>query len=262
MAKLLDKIVVVDVEATCWDGPIPEGQENEIIEIGVCLFDLKSLKREKKTSILVKPSRSKVSEFCTKLTTLTQEQVDKGLSFRKACSKLAVEFSTQARTWASWGDYDRNMFDRQCRRFGVKYPFGKTHINVKNLFALMGGHEKETGMDDALFMIGADLEGTHHRGGDDAWNIALLLENIFSRREQSSAPLVDLQQREDPDPNCAAMVWIGYFKGTPTKDRLDEVQSDIYNGPPSEESGFMPRRIKDNLADHTGLQAWVLGQVI
>ena len=33
MAKDLKKILVVDIEATCWDGPNPSGMENEIIEI-------------------------------------------------------------------------------------------------------------------------------------------------------------------------------------------------------------------------------------
>ncbi len=32
MAQKLDKILVVDIEATCWNGPIPEGMTNDIIE--------------------------------------------------------------------------------------------------------------------------------------------------------------------------------------------------------------------------------------
>ena len=30
-------------------------------------------------------------------------------------------------------------------------------------------------MDEALRLLGLPLEGTHHRGGDDAWNIAAVL---------------------------------------------------------------------------------------
>ena len=36
MARKLDQILVVDVESNCWDGPPPDGQESEMIEIGVC----------------------------------------------------------------------------------------------------------------------------------------------------------------------------------------------------------------------------------
>jgi inhibitor of KinA sporulation pathway (predicted exonuclease) len=71
MAKLLDKIIVIDLESTCWDGPPPDGQVSEIIEIGVALVDVASMQREAKQSILIKPVRSQVSDFCTKLTTLT-----------------------------------------------------------------------------------------------------------------------------------------------------------------------------------------------
>ena len=76
MAKLLDTILVVDVESTCWDGPPPAGQISEIIEIGVCTLDVPSLRRVEKRSLLVKPVRSAVSEFCTRLTTLTAEQLN------------------------------------------------------------------------------------------------------------------------------------------------------------------------------------------
>ncbi|QYS89362.1 hypothetical protein [Flavobacterium davisii] len=42
MAKLLDKILVVDIEATCWEGKLPEGMISDIIEIGVCLLDVQT----------------------------------------------------------------------------------------------------------------------------------------------------------------------------------------------------------------------------
>jgi inhibitor of KinA sporulation pathway (predicted exonuclease) len=35
MAKQLDKIIVVDVEATCWKGKIPTGTHSDIIEVGI-----------------------------------------------------------------------------------------------------------------------------------------------------------------------------------------------------------------------------------
>ena len=73
MARSLDVVLVVDLESTCWDGPPPPGQTSEIIEIGLCTVDLKALTRTEKRSLLVKPVRSNVSEFCTKLTTITPD---------------------------------------------------------------------------------------------------------------------------------------------------------------------------------------------
>jgi inhibitor of KinA sporulation pathway (predicted exonuclease) len=85
MAKKLDKILVVDLEATCWNGPIPEGMVNEIIEIGVCLLDVNTGEITDNRGIIVKPEHSVVSEFCTELTTITPELVEKeGISLQDA----------------------------------------------------------------------------------------------------------------------------------------------------------------------------------
>ncbi len=179
MAKRLDLILVVDVESTCWNGDPPPGEDNEIIEIGVCPLEVASGKRRDKRSILVRPERSRVSPFCTTLTTLTQADVDAGVSFKEACATLRGEFKAQDRLWASYGDYDRRMFERQCQARGVPFPFGPSHLNVKTLFAVTYALSREVGMDEALERAGLPLQGTHHRGGDDAYNIAGLLAHLL-----------------------------------------------------------------------------------
>ncbi len=179
MAKKLDQIIVVDIESTCWEAAIPAGQESEIIEIGVCTVDIASGRRLEKESILVKPERSKVSQFCTQLTTLTQAQVDQGIPFPEACSILKNKYLSQQRVWASYGDYDRRQFERQCQSRYVSYPFGSRHINVKSLLAIIHALAQEVGMAKVLKLLNLPLEGTHHRGGDDAWNIAGILSELL-----------------------------------------------------------------------------------
>ncbi|MBW4493449.1 MAG: exonuclease domain-containing protein [Oscillatoria princeps RMCB-10] len=179
MAKILDKIIVIDVECTCWEGAPPAGEESEIIEIGICALDVATGQRIERESILVKPERSRLSEFCTQLTTLTQEQVDRGIPFARACSILTQQYLSKERVWASYGDYDRRQFERQCQSRNVSYPFGPTHINVKNLFAITHALPHEAGMAEALELLNLPLEGTHHRGGDDAWNIAGILSQVL-----------------------------------------------------------------------------------
>ena len=192
--KILDKIIVVDIESTCWDSNPPPNEKSEIIEIGICVLDctarneaLREYKialpvREEKRSVLVQPEYSKVGSFCTELTTLTQEMLDKeAIPFVDACNILRKEYKSQNCTWASYGDYDRKQFEKDCKAKGVKYPFGPRHINVKNLFAHMNGLKKEVGMPIALEMAGGTLEGTHHRGHDDAWNIARILLSILTK---------------------------------------------------------------------------------
>ena len=142
MAKRLDHILVIDIESTCWPGGFPpRGEANDIIEIGLVPLEVASGRRLEKRSILVRPERSRVSPFCTESTTLTQEQVDGGIAFKDACRILEEEYLSRDRLWASFGDYDRRQFEKQCRDEGVRYPFGPSHLNAKTLFALCAALE-------------------------------------------------------------------------------------------------------------------------
>jgi inhibitor of KinA sporulation pathway (predicted exonuclease) len=179
---------VIDVESTCWEGDAPQGKVSEIIEIGVCALETGSGRIVAAESILVRPERSRVSRFCTRLTTLTQEDVDRGVSFAEACARLQTEFMTRDRVWASYGDYDRIQFDRQCRETGVPYPFGRRHVNVKTWVALVLGLPREIGMDAALRRLSLPLEGIHHRGGDDALNIARILAALLLASRRGLGP--------------------------------------------------------------------------
>lgn len=173
-----DKIIVIDIESTCWKQNTSK-EVNEIIEIGICPIETKSGKALEPKSIIVKPTYSTVSEFCTNLTTLTQEDVDNGVSFSDACSILVNEYDTKRYVWSSYGNYDRNQFEIQCERENVEYPFSYSHINVKILFALVNSLRGQVGMTDALKILNIPLKGTHHRGGDDAQNIAQILSRIL-----------------------------------------------------------------------------------
>ncbi|MFI1091492.1 exonuclease domain-containing protein [Streptomyces sp. NPDC020917] len=185
MSQDRDVVNVIDVEATCWDGQPPAGSASEIIEIGLTPVDLASGRRLSRHSILVRPAHSAVSAFCTELTGLAQAEVDRGVPFAEACRILADEHGAGRHPWASWGDYDRHQFTRQCRAENVAYPFGlpadRTHTNAKAVFTTAYGLRKRPGMKQALEIAGLPLEGRHHRGVDDAWNIAALVLDLLER---------------------------------------------------------------------------------
>lgn len=178
---------VVDVEATCWDGEPPTGAVSEIIEIGLTTVDLATGERTGKHRILVRPERSTVSGFCTELTGLTQEEVDTGVRFAEACRLLAAVHQAAIRPWASWGDYDRLQFQRQCAATGTAYPFNRSHTNAKLVFTQAHGLRKRPGMAKALEVAGLELEGRHHSGADDAWNIAALILHLKDRGQWVTA---------------------------------------------------------------------------
>lgn len=173
-------ILVVDVEATCWEGSPPPGQQAEIIEVGYALLDVPAREVHHGGSLLVRPQRSRVSAFCTNLTTLTPEMVEEGVPFDAACRFLMGTLESRSQTWASYGDYDCKQFARQCASFGVPYPFGEAHLNVKSLFAQAHALRREVGMAAALQILERPLTGTHHRGGDDAQNIAGILADLLT----------------------------------------------------------------------------------
>lgn len=190
MASRLDKrLLVIDVESTCWEPPSskPFNQIQEIIEVGIAEIDIIDLRIVHNEGLLVRPEHSKVSDFCTKLTTLTQSQVDKGISFKEACHQLEKVYNSPNVTWASWGDFDRKQFQKDANLKNVRYPFGPRHINVKNLFSVIHGLDKELGLDSALEYLGMKLEGTHHRGGDDARNIAKVFLHLLKHSRMGLA---------------------------------------------------------------------------
>ena len=171
----LDKMLIVDLEATCWDAknPQPANEKSEIIEIGVCLFDTKTLQISDKKSYLISPKFSQVSLFCEELTSISQQLLDdEGIPFVEATIKLMEDFGSKYIAWASWGDYDRSKTVENCHLYNTEYPFSKTHINLKPMFSLMTGMVRQKGLQKALDYYGLTFEGSHHRGVDDAYNTA------------------------------------------------------------------------------------------
>ena len=104
---MTNKIIIIDLEATCWEGIPPKGEVSEIIEIGICLLD-----------------------------TLTGEISD-----------------------------NRGINE---------------YINVKELFQEVTQHPKRLGMHQALNYLKIPLVGTHHRGKDDAYNIAKIMYKLIT----------------------------------------------------------------------------------
>jgi len=178
--QIRDAILVIDLEATCWRGNPPEGMVSEIIEIGIAVVDFTTKEVIETDSIIVKPQTSTISEFCTELTTITQEMVDeKGVSFEEACKILKTKFKSDRRLWASWGKYDLLQIEKDCKLNKVDYPMGRDHYNLKPLFTLKHSLKSDLGVSTALNYLRLEFEGTPHRGIDDAKNIARILKTMF-----------------------------------------------------------------------------------
>jgi len=169
-------ILVIDLEATCCDHNTIPRREMEIIEIGAVMVAYPSLEPVSEFQSFVKPLRNReLTSFCTELTSITQEQVENAASFPEVMYAL-IDWMAGFEGWifASWGAWDRGQFEQDCDFHGFPYPFGAQHLNIKTMFAARAG-TRSRGMARALEQVGLAVEGTHHRGIDDARNIARLL---------------------------------------------------------------------------------------
>jgi inhibitor of KinA sporulation pathway (predicted exonuclease) len=179
-----EPILVVDLEATCWENQItPDGerqsiQNMEILELGCALAtrkgDLLDLR-----SFLVRPLRNPVlSDFCTELTGITQLMVDNAPTYPEAIKALNLwlQGPSDDFIWCSWGNYDRLHVAAQSAECEIPtilldYP----HLNLKRIWRRTTGQRKKTGLINALALHGLTFEGDLHRGVDDARNIIKLL---------------------------------------------------------------------------------------
>lgn len=160
-----NRVVIFDLEATCSiDRSIPF----ETIEIGAVDTDLNTF------SSFVKPEITPtLTDFCKNLTTITQEDVDQADYFNEVYPLF--ETFVDGDTLLSWGDYDKNQLKRDFERHGMNKTF--THYNLKNVYYNIIG-SKPKGMDMELNNLGLTLDGTHHRGIDDAKNILKIYETL------------------------------------------------------------------------------------
>lgn len=177
MTYLQDAVLVVDLEATCWLGHPPEGQRNEIIEIGIAALDLATAEIIKHGTVLIKPVASEISAFCTELTHITPELIAaEGVSFAEACQWLQDEYQSHRRLWVSWGSYDLKMMQAECKLQNQPNPFTAYHQNLKRIYAKITKTKHPLGLSMAIKTLGLEFEGTHHRGGDDAYNTARIAQ--------------------------------------------------------------------------------------
>lgn len=175
------RYVVVDLEATCWEGPAPF--PNEIIEIGaVALTTGAALERPGFQRFVRPVLGGGLSAFCTSLTSITQQQVDGAPGFATALEAFVNWAAVGgAYTLASWGSYDWRQLRQDCERAKLAFPFAR-HLNVRRAYtAVLGRRGRPEGLEEALTHLQLTPEGVPHRALDDAINAARVLQLLLGR---------------------------------------------------------------------------------
>lgn len=178
------RILVIDLEATCSDDGSIAPDEMEIIEVGAC-WTTESGQVLERFQHLVKPLvQPLLTQFCKQLIGITQEEIDQAPLFPVAARALQAFVDNHVSddtVWMSWGSYDHKQLIRDAQRHGVAMPLTMPHQNAKRLFAKAQRIGKEVGMARACKLAGLELEGQHHRGLDDAVNIAKLMPWVLGQ---------------------------------------------------------------------------------
>lgn len=179
------RYIIVDLEATCWEN-VRDFSRMEIIEIGAVELPSASGPPSREFSRFVRPvAEPRLSEFCRQLTSIRQADVDRADPFSVVFPEFVAWIGAEPFVLCSWGAYDLAQFQVDCRRHGLELPASFTrHVNLKKQYARLRGI-RPCGMARALAHAGLQLEGTHHRGIDDARNIARLAALVLPRLESS-----------------------------------------------------------------------------
>ena len=134
------RIVVIDVEATCWKKGV-FSRKKETIEIGAVLLLLdRTESKWPEFQTFVRPQRlPRLSSFCRELTGITQENVDAAPTFPEALQLFLDWLQPSERlVLASWSHYDVWQIDLDLEAHGLpKLPF--PFLDVKKLAARIVG---------------------------------------------------------------------------------------------------------------------------
>lgn len=192
--------ILFDLEATCWD-TFPEKSHNfsEVIEIGAVMLD-EELNEISRFDEFVKPTIHPIlSPFCNTLTSITQEQVENSRTFALVLADFhdwvgcgewdGVPLNSLC--LLSWGEYDKNQLKKEMNRKTQEVEsvpdwhwqsfiniLDKRHISLKHRYMEKFNIKKGAGVKSTLKRLGMEFEGTHHRGIDDAINIARIFRTI------------------------------------------------------------------------------------
>ncbi len=175
--------LLIDFEATCADDQSIARTQMEIIEIGAVMVETETLKVVDEFQSFVRPVRHpRLTAFCTQLTSIRQADVDAAPSFAQMLEAFKPWlYRYRDFVWGSWGDYDLHQLRQDCDFHRLPNPIGAAHRNIKQAFAQAQGLTKKPGLGGAVRMAGLTFAGTHHRGIDDARNIARLMPYALGR---------------------------------------------------------------------------------
>ena len=156
-----DKIIVFDLETTCWEGKGNHYKYREVIALGACILDVKSLEIIGDCNLVCKPTKTEISEYCTSITGITQELADEGIDFEEMCKQVIQKYDSKNLPCAAWGNDGEKMYS-ECRQKECKHPFSNQYLNISLLYSVMMGKPHNNGLERSLAELGMKFIGEKH----------------------------------------------------------------------------------------------------
>lgn len=200
-SEILPYYVIVDFEATC-EEVNTANYPHEIIEFPAVLVDIERKEIISHFQAFCRPTiNPNLSEFCTELTGITQEQVDSADEFPAVLKRfelwlkengLGVKHNYAIVTDGPW-DMGRFLYG-QCKISEIEYPrFAQKWVNIRKIFHNFYD-TKQVCLKLMLEYLDMTFEGRPHCGLDDARNIARILLQLAA----DGAPLLPNEKIHKP----------------------------------------------------------------
>lgn len=172
------QFIIYDLEATCWRSPKP--RTVEIIEIGAVKVNDK-LEIIDDFCVFIRPMlHPKIDKFCTKLTSITQDDVDEAPNFVQAIDAFEEWMGIEETRTAlfSWGDFDKRQFIQDSRLHKIELYWIKYWACLQKHYSNFKGAPNQIGLNNALKLEGLEFDGIPHRAIEDARNMAELFIRV------------------------------------------------------------------------------------
>ncbi|XP_063286445.1 ERI1 exoribonuclease 2 [Pelobates fuscus] len=193
--QFFEYLIIIDFESTCWKDAKHYGQE--IIEFPAVLLNTSNGEIESEFRTYVQPQEHPIlSDFCTELTGIKQQQVDEGIPLRICLSQFSkwiqkiqkdkrIVFVTASPAhptsgqklcaFVTWSDWDLGVcLLYECKRKQLRKPdILNSWIDLRATYKLFY-NRKPKGLNGALQDLGIEFSGREHSGLDDSRNTAKL----------------------------------------------------------------------------------------
>ena len=171
------KYIIVDLESTERMYEFNNSNIGEIIEIGA--VKIENNKIVDSFDIFIKPEYTKLTPFISDLTSIIQKEIESAYFFKEAY-KIFNDWIDKPEDYVfiSCGNYDYNQLKTICNLHNISFNDFNNHLNLKELHAKKNNYKKHKSMKKMLDYDNIKLEGNHHRGIDDAYNLAKIFINL------------------------------------------------------------------------------------